>query len=70
MVEKTALIKADNKPNGQSKKTTIPRSILTQWNLKTGDELLWELAILVETGEMVVIVRPAQPQILPKVKSC
>lgn len=70
MMEKSILIKADNKPTSQSAKTTIPKAILNQWDLKVGDELLWELAEIATTGETVVIVRPEHPKVLKKVKPC
>ncbi len=68
MVEESKLIKADNKPTSQSAKTTIPRTILKHWNLSIGDTLLWELAILEGTEELVVIVRPEKTQKTKKVK--
>ncbi|VVB61060.1 Uncharacterised protein [uncultured archaeon] len=67
-MEETKLIKADSKIGSQSAKSTIPRSFLNQWNLKAGATLLWEFAYLEETGELVVIVKPAKHIKVKKVK--
>ncbi len=46
---------AKNSPKFASLRTTIPMSIVKQWNLKEGDKLDWSWEVV--NGEMVVVVR-------------
>jgi len=39
-----------------SMRTTVPMSIIKQFNLQAGDKLSWKLKI--EDGKLVIIVRP------------
>ncbi len=54
----TTLFKSDNKKDSYSVKTTFPRNLTKQWNLKAGDKLVWSLGVD-ESGEIVALVRPA-----------
>ncbi|MDN5844799.1 MAG: AbrB family transcriptional regulator [Candidatus Nitrosocosmicus sp.] len=53
VVEESTL--ARNSPKFASLRTTVPMSIIKQWNLKEGDKIEWSWEIL--QGEMVVVVR-------------
>jgi bifunctional DNA-binding transcriptional regulator/antitoxin component of YhaV-PrlF toxin-antitoxin module len=44
------------KTESTSLRTTVPMSIVRQFNLKTGDRLGWKIDI--KNGELVVIVKP------------
>jgi len=55
MGEVTTLTKAAT--NTTSLRTTVPASIVKQFNLSDGDKLDWSLDI--KDGKMVVLVRPA-----------
>ena len=44
------------KTESTSLRTTVPMSIVRQFNLKTGDRLSWKIDI--KNGELVVIVKP------------
>ena len=39
-----------------SLRTTVPMSIVKQFNLEAGDKLSWKLKV--EEGELVIIVKP------------
>ena len=52
--EKTTLTRAS--PKTESLRTTVPISIVKQFNLKEGDELYWKLKV--DNGELVVSVKP------------
>ncbi len=56
MVETTTLNKAATKT--ASLRTTVPASIVRQFNLKDGDRIDWNLKA--EGGEMVIVVKPTQ----------
>lgn len=43
--------------NRESLRTTVPMSVVKQFNLKKGDKLDW--AFDIKEGEMVMVVRPA-----------
>jgi bifunctional DNA-binding transcriptional regulator/antitoxin component of YhaV-PrlF toxin-antitoxin module len=51
---KTTIQKASTIAN--SYRTTVPAAIMSQFNLKDGDKLNWELKA--ENGELIVIVQP------------
>ena len=51
---KTALTKASGK--GNSLRTTVPMSIVKQFELKEGDEMEWTLAI--KNNDFVIEVKP------------
>lgn len=53
MGEITRLVKAAS--GKDSLRTTIPMSIVRQWNLSAGDELDWSWEVI--KGEMVVRIR-------------
>jgi len=42
----------------ESLRTTVPRSIVQQLNLTSGDSLDWQLEV--RNGELVVVVRPVR----------
>jgi antitoxin component of MazEF toxin-antitoxin module len=42
----------------ESLRTTVPRSIVQQLNLTSGDSLDWQLEV--SNGELVVVVRPVR----------
>jgi antitoxin component of MazEF toxin-antitoxin module len=42
----------------ESLRTTVPRSIVQQLNLTSGDSLDWQLEV--RGGELVVVVRPVK----------
>lgn len=44
------------KTNSISLRTTVPMSIVRQFNLEAGDSLSWRFDV--ENGQMVVVVRP------------
>jgi len=50
----TTIAKASTKV--KSYRTTVPAAIMSQFNLKEGDRLDWELKA--ENGEIIVIVTP------------
>jgi hypothetical protein len=52
MGETTVAIKASSK--FESLRTTIPMSIVRQWNLKNGDKLDWEWNVI--EGQMSLVV--------------
>jgi len=54
MGEITVLTKATSK--SKSLRTTIPISIVKQFNLSEGDKLNWELRA--EGGELIIVVKP------------
>jgi len=51
---KTTIAKASTIAN--SYRTTVPASIMKQFNLKEGDVLEWSLKA--ENGELVIVVKP------------
>ena len=51
---KTTIAKASTKV--KSYRTTVPAGIMSQFNLKEGDKINWELKA--ENGEIIVIVKP------------
>ena len=53
MADITRLVKAAS--GKESLRTTIPMSIVRQWNLTAGDELDWSWEVI--KGEMVVRVK-------------
>ncbi|MDQ6864259.1 MAG: AbrB/MazE/SpoVT family DNA-binding domain-containing protein [Thermoproteota archaeon] len=53
MGEETTLAK--NSPKFASLRTTIPMSIVRQWQLKEGDKLDWSWEA--RDGEMILVVR-------------
>ena len=53
MGEVTRLVKAAS--GKESLRTTIPMSIVRQWNLNAGDELDWSWEVI--KGEMIVRVK-------------
>lgn len=52
--ETTTLTPATTK--SMSMRTTVPMSIIKQFNLQAGNKLGWKLKV--DNGELVVIVRP------------
>ena len=54
MGEITKLTKATSKSD--SLRTTVPKGIVKQLNLKEGDEIDWRLTI--EKNEIVVMIKP------------
>ena len=50
----TSLTKASTK--GNSLRTTVPRSIVSQFELKEGDNLDWTLKV--KSGKLVIEVEP------------
>jgi bifunctional DNA-binding transcriptional regulator/antitoxin component of YhaV-PrlF toxin-antitoxin module len=54
MVEITLLTKATS--NSRSLRTTLPISIVKQFNLSEGDALSWE--IRAENNELIIVVKP------------
>jgi len=56
MGETTTLTKAATKTT--SLRTTVPASIVRQFNLKDGDKLDWSLDI--KNGKMIVLVQPVK----------
>ena len=54
MGEKTSINKATT--NSVSLRTTIPQSIVTNFDLKVGDELDWE--IKAEKSNLIINVKP------------
>ncbi|WP_084063635.1 AbrB/MazE/SpoVT family DNA-binding domain-containing protein [Geoglobus acetivorans] len=54
MGEITVLSKASTK--SRSLRTTVPISIVRQFNLSEGDLLNWEMSA--ENGEIIIIVKP------------
>jgi len=54
MGEITVLTKATSK--SKSLRTTVPISIVKQFNLSAGDKLSWE--IKAKNGELVIVVKP------------
>jgi len=52
--ETTTLTPATTK--SMSMRTTVPMSIIKQFNLQAGDKLSWKLKV--ENGELVISVRP------------
>jgi len=53
MGEVTVLVKASSK--FESLRTTVPKGIVKQWNLKEGDKLEWQL--VASGDEMAVVVK-------------
>ena len=51
---KTTIAKASSTTN--SLRTTVPRVIISQFNLKSGDKLDWTLKV--EGGALIIIVKP------------
>ena len=51
---KTTIAKASTIAN--SYRTTVPAAIMSQFNLKEGDKLDWELKA--ENGNILVIIKP------------
>lgn len=51
--ERTTVHKASS--NFESFRTTVPMSVVRQWQMKKGDKLDWEWKIF--DGEMVLVVR-------------
>lgn len=39
-------------------RTTVPASIISQFNLKQGDKLLWELKA--KNGDLIIVVKPVK----------
>jgi antitoxin component of MazEF toxin-antitoxin module len=56
MVETTILTLATS--NRASLRTTVPMSIVKQFNLKSGDKLEW--AFEVRNNEIIVVVKPVR----------
>ena len=56
MGEGTTLTKAAT--NTTSLRTTVPASIVKQFNLSDGDKLDWSLDVI--DGKMVILVRPVR----------
>lgn len=54
MGEETTLTKAASRTT--SLRTTVPASIVRQFNLNDGDKLDWSLKA--EGGEMIIVVQP------------
>jgi antitoxin component of MazEF toxin-antitoxin module len=54
LVEETILAKAAS--NTTSLRTTVPASMVRQFNLSDGDRLGWDLKV--ENGEMIIVVKP------------
>jgi antitoxin component of MazEF toxin-antitoxin module len=54
MGEQTTLTKAATKTT--SLRTTVPASIVRQFNLKDGDKIDWTLKVA--NGEMIIVVTP------------
>ena len=54
MGEETTLTKAATRTT--SLRTTVPASIVRQFNLESGDKLDWTLKA--EEGELIIIVKP------------
>lgn len=54
MGEETTLTKAATRTT--SLRTTVPASIVRQFNLENGDKIDWSLKA--EDGEMIIIVKP------------
>lgn len=54
MGKKTVLTPATKK--GESLRTTVPVSIVRQFNLKVGDKLDW--ALIAKDNDMIIVVRP------------
>ena len=44
------------KTNSESLRTTVPMSIVRQFNMKVGDTLGWKLEV--KNSEMIIVVRP------------
>lgn len=44
------------KTNSESLRTTVPMSIVRQFNLKAGNMLGWKLEV--KNGEMIIVVHP------------
>jgi hypothetical protein len=44
------------KTNSTSLRTTVPMSIVRQFNLEAGDSLSWRFEV--EKGQMIIVVRP------------
>jgi antitoxin component of MazEF toxin-antitoxin module len=42
----------------ESLRTTVPRSIVQQFDLTSGDSLDWQLEV--RDGELIIVVRPLQ----------
>lgn len=53
MGETTTLAK--NSPNFASLRTTIPMSMVRQWQLQPGDQLDWQWKVI--DGEMLIVIR-------------
>jgi len=64
MVETTVLTLATS--NRASLRTTVPMSIVKQFNLKSGDKLEWTFEV--KNSEIIVVVKPI-PQIKDYSKS-
>jgi antitoxin component of MazEF toxin-antitoxin module len=47
------------KTKSESLRTTIPMSIVRQFNLKAGDRIGWKFEV--KNGELVIVVRPIIP---------
>lgn len=54
MGEITTLTKAATRTT--SLRTTVPASIVRQFDLESGDRLDWSLKV--ESGEMIIVVKP------------
>lgn len=46
------------KTKSESLRTTVPRGIVKQFNLKDGDKISWKLRA--ENSEMIIVVRPVK----------
>jgi len=56
MVEVTKLTPATTKK--ESLRTTVPRSIVKQFDLTSGDTLEWKLEV--REGELIIVVHPVK----------
>jgi bifunctional DNA-binding transcriptional regulator/antitoxin component of YhaV-PrlF toxin-antitoxin module len=56
MAKLTKLTHATSKQ--ESLRTTVPRSIVEQFELKSGDSLEWKMEV--KDGELIIIVRPVK----------
>ncbi len=49
------MVKASTNPNSKSLRTTVPIGVISQFGLKEGDRLDWEISFL--EGRKVLVVR-------------
>lgn len=49
------------KTKSESLRTTVPISIVRQFNLKSGDCISWKFEV--KNGEMIIVVRPIKTSI-------